>query len=313
MDEFKIFPEQSSTFASQVDALFFFILAVSAFFSILIAALLVYFSIKYRRKSTGEFPPATKSAVWIEVTWTLVPLALTMVMFVWGSRLYFSAYRPPSDSMDIHIIGKQWMWKMQHPQGRREINELHVPLGRAIRLVMISQDVIHDLFIPAFRIKQDVLPGRYTYEWFQASTLGEFHLFCAQYCGTQHAEMIGRVIVMEPAQYDAWLSGAGTEETMVQAGERLYRHFGCNTCHGVKAPTLAGLYGSRVQFTTGATAIADDSYLREHVLTPSVRTVAGYQSIMPTFKGQMTEDQLGQIIAYIKSLRGYKTETEQKP
>jgi len=313
MKEFQIFPEQSSAHAAQVDALFFFILAVSAFFSILIAGTLVYFSIKYRRKSPGEFAVITDSPVWVEVVWTLIPLALAMVMFAWGSRLYFSAYRPPSDAMDIQVIGKQWMWQMQHPQGRREINELHVPLGRSIRLVMISQDVIHDFYIPTFRIKQDVLPGRYTYEWFQSSRLGEFHLFCAQYCGTQHAMMTGRVIVMEPAQYDAWLSGSGSEETMAQSGERLYRQFGCNACHGVKAPTLAGLFGSRVQFASGDSGIADESYLREHILTPSVRTVAGYPSIMPTYKGQMTEDQLAQIVAYIKSLRSYKTDREQKP
>lgn len=314
MNEFRLFPEQSSTFASRVDALFFFILAVGVAFTLIIAALIVYFSLRYRRVKSKPFPTPAHPPMWLELAWSIIPLVLTLIMFVWGSRLYFAAYRPPRDAMDVQVIGKQWMWKLQHPQGRREINEFHVPLGLPVRLVMISQDVIHDLYIPSFRIKQDVLPGRYTYAWFQASKLGEGHLFCAQYCGNQHAGMIGRVVVMEPTQYETWLKDLGAGEvSMVESGERLYRQFGCNACHGVKAPTLAGLFGSRVALADGSSVTADESYLREHILTPRTRTVAGYQSIMPTYKGQMNEDQVTQIVAYIKSLREYKTETEPKP
>ncbi len=233
MNEFRLFPEQSSTYASRVDALFFFILIVGIVFTFVIAALIIYLSIRYRRTNSPLGTPPIRPPLLVEITWTAIPLGLTLIMFVWGSRLYYSAYSPPADAMDIQVTGKQWMWKIQHPQGRREINELHVPLGRPIRLVMISQDVIHDLFIPSFRIKQDVLPGRYTYAWFQATQLGEGRLFCAQYCGNQHSGMIGRVVVMEPSQYNSWLneSGAGNEP-MAQSGERLYRQFGCNACHG---------------------------------------------------------------------------------
>lgn len=313
MDEFKLFPEQGSEFAAHVDALFLFITAVAAFFSLLIAGLIVYFSIRYRRQDERQFANATQSALGLEITWTAIPLGLTMVMFVWGAQLYFSANHPPPDAMDIHVVGKQWMWKIQHPEGRREINELHVPLGKAVRLVLISQDVIHDFYLPDFRVKQDVLPGRYTYTWFRPTKLGESHLYCAQYCGTQHANMVGRVFVMEPAEYAKWLRGQSqVSDSMLENGERLYRQFACHTCHGVKAPTLAGLYGSTVKFSDGSTTIADESYLRDHILNPRNRTVSGYQSIMPTYKGQMSEDQLIQIITYIKSLSDMKAR-EEKP
>lgn len=313
MNQFRLFPDQSSTFASRVDTLFLFILAVGVIISVLVAVLILYFSIRYRRTSATPIPVPAHPALLVEMLWTGIPLLLTMVMFFWGSHLYFVAYKPPADAMDIQVVGKQWMWKIQHPQGRREINELHVPLGRPIRLVMISQDVIHDFFMPSFRVKQDVLPGRYTYAWFEASQLGEGHLFCAQYCGNDHAGMVGRVVVMEPAQYEDWLQERGSgDETLVQAGEHLYRQFGCNACHGVRAPTLAGIYGTQVKFADGSSALADESYLRDHILTPRNRTVAGYQSIMPSYKGQMNEDQLNQIIAYIKSLRNNKVETEAK-
>jgi cytochrome c oxidase subunit 2 len=308
MNGFRLFPEQSSTFASRVDALFFFILAVAAFFAILIAGCIVYFSVRYRRRPEHPFAPAAQPVLWVECAWTALPLVIVLVIFVWGSRLYVSAYSPPRESMEVHVVGKQWMWKVQHPQGRREINELHVPLNTPVRLAMISQDVIHDFYIPEFRIKQDVLPGRYTYTWFEATRLGEGHLFCAQYCGTQHAQMIGRVVVMQPADYANWLRGLTPgEESTTGAGELLYRQFGCNACHGVKAPTLAGLYGSTVTFADGSTVVADESYLREHILTPRNRTVAGYASTMPSYRGQLNEEQLVQLIAYIKTLRVEKT------
>ncbi|HLX63180.1 MAG TPA: cytochrome c oxidase subunit II [Planctomycetota bacterium] len=314
MNEFRLFPNESSTFAGRVDALFLFILGVGVFFSILIAALIVYFSIRYRRVSVNAFATPAATRTWLELTWTGIPMALTMGIYLWGSKLYFTAYRPPADALDIHVIGKQWMWKVQHPEGRREINELHVPINQPVRLVLISQDVIHDFYMPEFRIKQDVLPGRYTYAWFEANRLGESHLFCAQYCGNQHANMIGRVVVMEPAAYTAWLRGIAPDQpSMLDAGERLYAQFACNTCHGVRAPTLAGLYGSVVHFENGSSAVADESYLRDHILNPRNRTVSGFQSIMPSYKDQINEDQLVQIIAYIKSLQGAQRQPEQKP
>ena len=296
-----------------MDALFFFLMGITAFFSILIAGLIVFFSFKYRRSVSPATKPRSEP-MWLELTWTLIPLCISMVIFVWGASVFASAHYPPADAMDIYVVGKQWMWKAQHPQGRREINELHIPTGRPIRLIMTSQDVIHDFYIPAFRVKQDVLPGRYTSEWFEATEPGEYHLFCAQYCGTSHADMIGTVVVMEPSKYAAWLAGSPTGQSMLESGEALYRQFGCNACHGTKAPTLAGLFDSIRKLENGQTVRADESYLRESILAPRAKVAVGYQTIMPTYKGQLNEEQLAQIIEYIKSLRAFHLpEPEKKP
>jgi len=300
---FHVFPEQASTLASQVDALYFFLLAICGSLSLLVAALIIYFAIKYRMRTGAERGAAIAGSLRLEMFWTLAPLAIAMVMFGWGARTYVTGHQAPDDAMEIYIVGKQWMWKIQHPEGRQEINELHVPLGRNVKLTMISQDVIHSFFIPAFRVKQDVLPGRYTMEWFQATKLGEYHLFCSQYCGTDHSRMIGRVIVMEPAKYAEWLTGRVPDETAADAGLRLFHKYRCDTCHGVRAPSLAGVYGSRVKLQDGRTVLADDDYIRESILDPNAKVVAGFPSIMPTFRGQLTEDELVQLIEYIKSLR----------
>lgn len=311
--QFQLFPDQASTFAAHVDALFFFLLAITAFFSILIAGLIIYFSIRYRR-SASSVPHTHGEPAWLELTWTIIPFCITMVIFVWGARLFALAFHPPADAMNIYVVGKQWMWKVQHPQGRREINDLHVPSGRAVRLIMTSQDVIHDFYIPAFRVKQDVLPGRYTSEWFEPTQPGEYHLFCAQYCGTSHADMIGTVFVLEPSKYAAWLAESSTGKSMGDTGETLYRQFGCNACHGTRAPTLAGLFRSTVKLENGQTVLADESYLRESILAPRAKIVSGYSTIMPTYKGQINEEQLSQIIEYIKSLRDFRApEPENKP
>jgi cytochrome c oxidase subunit 2 len=302
------FPEQASAIAGQVDLLYFFLIGVSLFFASLIAILLVVFTVKYRRRSEDELPVERHGALALEVTWTLIPLALAMVMFMWGASLYVRMQRPPDDALQVFVVGKRWMWKAQHLEGRREIDELHVPLGRAVKLTMTSEDVIHSFYVPAFRMKQDVLPGRYTTAWFLATRPGTYHLFCAEYCGTQHSGMIGRVVVMEPAEYQTWLGGAGAggSVTLAQGGQALFQKLGCASCHrvdsGGRGPHLAGLFGKTVQLKNGETVVADEAYVRESIVNPQAKIVAGYQPIMPTFKGLVSEEGLVELIAYIKSL-----------
>ncbi len=303
---FPLFPEQASTMAGRVDALFYFLLAVSVFFASLICILIVTFAVKYRRRSEDERPPLIEGDFRLEVFWTVVPLGLTMIMFFWGAKLFFTTNYPPRDSLEINVVAKQWMWKAQHPEGRSEIDELHVPMGRPIKLILTSQDVIHDFFVPAFRVKKDVLPGRYTTVWFEATKAGEYHLFCAQYCGTQHSGMVGRIVVMDPARYESWLGGETAGVSMASAGEKIYQRLACNTCHlesGTgRGPSLVGLFGKKVQLQGGQSVTADESYIRESILEPRAKIVAGYPPIMPTFKGLISEDGILQIIAYIKSL-----------
>ena len=229
-----------------------------------------------------------------------------MTMFAWGASLYVTMASPPEAALEIHVVGKQWMWKFQHPEGPREINELHVPVGQPVQLVMTSEDVIHSVYVPAFRIKMDAVPGRYTTLWFEATKTGTFHLFCAEYCGTSHAGMIGRVVVMAPAEYAQWLSGGVPGETPVQMGERLFQQLGCQTCHraesGGHGPTLVGVFGQPVRLQSGEDTVVDEAYLRESILRPNAKIVAGYPPIMPTFQGQMSEEGLLHILAYIRSL-----------
>jgi cytochrome c oxidase subunit II len=230
-----------------------------------------------------------------------------MVMFAWGAKVFFDLYRPPAGAMEIFVVGKQWMWKVQHADGQREINELHVPVGRPVKLMMGSEDVIHSYYIPAFRVKADVIPGRYNSMWFTATKPGRYHLFCAEYCGTKHSGMIGWVTAMEPADFQAWLGGgAGTATSPVAAGEKLFQDLACNTCHQAgpqaRGPLLAGIYGKPVELQGGGTVTIDDAYLRESIVNPQAKVVAGFQPIMPTFQGMVTEEQLLQLIAYVKSL-----------
>src|SRR5438477_1351786 len=269
-------PDQASTIARGVDHLYYFLTAVDLFFTALIFFTIFYFAIKYRRRSEDERPPRIAEFLPIEVAWTVVPLGRTVVMFLWGSSLYIQDSRPPTAASEIFVIGKQWMWHLQHPEGVREINELHVPVHEPIKLTMISQDVIHDFFIPAFRIKHDVLPGYYASIWFQATKTGKYHFFCAQYCGAQHSEMTGWVYVMTQADYQRWLSGLVQGESMVQAGARLYQQLGCITCHGTgRGPSFVGVYGKPVELSTGEAVTADEPYLRESILVPSSKIVAG--------------------------------------
>jgi cytochrome c oxidase subunit 2 len=306
MLDFRLLPEQASTMAARVDTLLYFLFGVAAFFASLICVLIVVFVIKYRRRSEDERPPLILGDLRLEIFWTVIPLGLTMIMFVWGAKLFFITYHPPRNSLEINVVAKQWMWKVQHPEGRSEIDELHIPMGRPIKLILTSQDVIHDFFVPAFRVKTDVLPGRYTILWFEATKPGEYHLFCAQYCGTQHSGMIGRIVVMEPTRYQTWLGGETTAISMASAGEKIFQRLACNACHlesgAGRGPSLVGLFGNKVQLQGGQTLTADENYIRESILEPRAKVTAGYPPIMPTFKGLISEDGILQIVAYIKSL-----------
>ena len=292
--------------APRVDALYFYLLAVSGFFSVLIALMIIYFAIRYRRRSETELPKGVAGSLKLELAWTLIPFAITLTFFFWGARLFFAMNRPPDNALEVYVVGKQWMWKLQHADGQREINELHVPVGRPVRLTMTSEDVIHDFFVPAFRMKQDVLPGRYSTAWFQATKAGRYHLFCSQYCGTKHSAMTGWIDVMEPVAYENWLAGGVPGESLASAGAKLFLQHACNTCHGdqpgARGPALTGLFGKTVHLQGGLTLIADESYIRESILNPNAKIVEGYQPIMPTYQGLISEEGLLQLVAYVKSL-----------
>jgi len=303
-----LFPEQASTIAARTDALLFFLLGITAFFVCLIAGLILYFMVRYRRRSSDEVGAPTHLSLGLEVLWSGIPFVLAMVVFFWGASIFASLNRAPDDALQVYVVGKQWMWKIQHVEGRREINELHVPTGRPVRVVMTSEDVIHSFFVPAFRVKQDAVPGRYTMTWFQATRPGTYHLFCAEYCGTLHSGMIGSVVVMEPAAYEAWLAGGGTSGVSVAAaGETVFQAQGCPTCHAPdgsgRGPSLVGVFGSTVELRDGRRVVADEGYLRESVVNPQAKIVAGYEPIMPTYQGLVDEEALMQLIAYIKSLQ----------
>jgi cytochrome c oxidase subunit 2 len=305
-ENFPFFPQQGSEQAASVDALYFFLLAVTGAFGVLIAVLVAVFATKFHRKHEHEVGAVIHGSLALELLWTFIPLGITMVMFVWGAQLFFHLTRAPKGAMEIYVVGKQWMWKVQHMDGAREINELHVPVGRPVKLIMGSEDVIHSFFIPDFRVKADVVPGRYNTMWFTASKPGKYHIFCTQYCGTKHSGMIGTVTAMTPADYQAWLSGGSAGGTMVEAGQKLFSDLVCISCHSDAAqgrgPVLKGLYGKQVQLQGGQTATFDDAYIRESILHPQAKIVAGFQPIMPTFQGLVTEEQLLQLIAYVKSI-----------
>jgi cytochrome c oxidase subunit 2 len=301
-----IHPPTASTIGQGVDYLYFFLTGITLFFTILIFSIIFYFMIKYHRRSEDEAPGFVGTSMTLEITWTLVPLAICGVLFVWASSLYFENSRPPNASMELFVVGKQWMWHIQHPEGPREIDELHVPVGVPVKLTMTSEDVIHDFSIPAFRIKKDVLPGRYSSIWFQATKTGIYHFYCAQYCGTDHARMIGWVYVMTAEDYAGWLSGGVRGESMAQSGERLFTQLGCITCHVAdnngRCPTLVGVFNHPVKLKDGRTVVADDAYLRNAIVNPNSMPLPNYAPLMPSFQGQINEEQLLQLIAYIKSL-----------
>lgn len=297
-------PENASTMATEIDALYLFSLIISAFFTILIFAGVIYLMVKYHRKSDDEVGVPVHGSLILEIAWSGIPFIIVMVLFVWGAKVFWDAKMAPPDAKEYLVTGKQWMWKIQHPEGHREINTLHVPINQKIKLTMTSEDVLHSFFVPAFRVKQDVLPGRYTQLWFEATKAGEYHLFCTEYCGSEHSQMIGTVYAMEPADYQKWLEGGVVGSTPVAAGRTLYRQFACHTCHEgdtSRGPSLAGIAGKQVAYQGGGT-VRDDNYLRESIVRPGAKIVAGYQNLMPTYQGQIPEEGIHNLIAYIKSL-----------
>ena len=301
-----LFPVAASAHASQVDALYWFEVIVSAIMTALIFAAVIVFAWKYRRRVNGHASQIEGSTK-LELTWSIAPFIVMLIMFWWGADLYFREYQPPKDAMEIFVTGKQWMWKIQYPDGGREIDELHVPVGQPVKLTMASEDVIHSFSIPAFRVRHDVVPGHYDTIWFTATKPGRYHFFCTEYCGNLHSQMIGWVHVMDQQSYAAWASGAGTEGNLAQRGERVFQQHGCSTCHlndqQGRCPVLVGLYGKPVQLNDGRTVRADDAYIRESILDPNAKIVFGFQpDIMPVFKGQVSEEEVIQLIAYIKSL-----------
>ncbi len=303
---FRLFEQNAASMSASVDLLFFSLLALSTLVSLAIFVAVVGFSIRYRKGSRADRSDPPEQNIVLEAVWTLVPLVLFICLFVWSAALYHKMYTPPADALEIFVVAKQWMWKLQHPEGRREINELHVPLGQPVKLLMTSEDVIHSFFIPAFRAKQDVLPGRYVSLWFKAEKTGSYPLFCAEYCGTDHSRMGGRIVVMETSQYSQWLGSGNVEPGMAAQGAALFSQFGCSGCHGenasVHAPKLQGVFGSIVPLEGGGTVQADERYVRDSILLPRKEVVAGYKPIMPSFQGQISEAQLLEIIVYIKSL-----------
>jgi cytochrome c oxidase subunit 2 len=302
-----LFPDQASTFAWQVDALYFYLIAISAFFTVGIVVAIFFFALKYREREKFATPDEIHGSMVLETVWSIIPFIISMTIFLGGAIIYFEQYTPPTDAMEIYVVGKQWMWKAQHETGQREINELHVPVGRKVKLTMTTEDVLHDFFIPAFRTKADVVPGRYTYMWFEATTPGKYRLFCAEYCGLNHSGMGGWIYVMEQRDFDNWLSGNATGQTPVEAGKDLFENkLGCASCHAggptQRGAKLEGVFNTDVKLVGGATVKADEQYIRNSILNPASQVVEGFQPIMPTFKGQVTEEQLNSLIAYIKSL-----------
>ena len=306
-----LFPAQASTTAHSVDQLLVFLAVTTGSVGLLVAFLLIYFSVKYRRRP-GQVAPPPKTNAWhgLEWFWTLAPVPVFVVMFVWGARVYVGAYRAPDDATVVYGIGKQWMWKFQHPEGQREINALHVPVGHAVRMLLTSEDVIHSFFVPAFRIHMDVLPERFTSVWFQPTEPGTYHLFCSQYCGTEHAQMAGTVVAMEPADYQHWLQSTA-EGSLALQGRKIFLKYRCISCHSAdadaRAPVLEGLFGQQVALRDGRTVVADEDYIRESILHPAAKIVAGYDPIMPTFEGIVSTEELVQLIGYIRSLEPGQT------
>lgn len=307
-----LFPEQASTFAWQVDALYVYLILISLFFTVGIVAAIFFFAIKYREKEKFVSGAEIHGSITLETVWSIIPFIISMTIFLGGAIVFYHQTTPPADAMDIYVVGKQWMWKFQHSTGQREINELHIPVGRKVKLTMTTEDVLHDLSFPAFRTKMDVVPGRYTYLWFEATKPGKYHIFCAEYCGLNHSGMGGWVYVMPQDEFDNWLSGSVSGQTPVETGKDLFENkLGCASCHAggpqQRGAKLEGIFNHDVKLVGGATVKADEEYIRNSILNPSGQVVEGFQPIMPTFKGQVTEEQLVALVAYIKSLSPAQT------
>lgn len=302
--------------AREVDRLLWSLLLISLAVFALVMLLLLRYIIKYRAGSALDRGRIAEKTWGIETAWTAGTLLVFFALFLWGAHLYLRLSQPPRDALEIYIIGKRWMWKAEHAGGQREINALHVPLDRPVELIMTSEDVIHDFSVPAFRLKHDVLPGRYETLWFTATRAGRYSLYCTQFCGLDHSKMVGEVVVLPGAAYRAWLAQNGGAGTLAQAGEVLFMRFGCSGCHGgngvggaqaqssVRAPPLRGLYGAPVPLADGTVVTADARYLHDSIVYPDAQVVAGYAPIMPSFAGQLSEEEILELIDYIKSLAG---------
>lgn len=305
-----LFPDQASTFAWQVDLLYAYLIVVSVAFTIPIVVAIFFFAVKYREKEKYATPEEIHGSITLETVWSIIPFVISMTIFLGGAYVYYNQFRIPDDpGMEVYVVGKQWMWKIQHPTGQREINELHVPVNTKVKLTMTTEDVLHDFSIPAFRTKADVVPGRYTYIWFEATKPGKYHLFCAEYCGLNHSGMGGFVYVMEQRDFDNWLSGNVSGQTPIEQGRDLFENkLGCASCHAggptQRGAKLEGIFNHDVKLVGGQTVKADEAYIRNSILNPGSQVVEGFQPIMPTFKGQVTEEQLVSLVAYIKSLSG---------
>jgi len=299
-----LWPDRASTVAGQVDALYIYLVLVSAVMTLLIFIAVAVLAIKYRRRP-GVLPHPIEGSPFLEITWSVIPFGVMLTFFIWGAVIFFKERTPPTNSTEVYVVAKQWMWKIEHMEGQREINELHVPTWQNVKLIMTSQDVSHSFFIPAFRLKQDVVPGRYNTLWFKATSPGIYHLFCAEYCGTSHSGMIGNVVVMEPQDYAQWMAG-GPSVPLPEAGKQLFASLGCATCHRFdvqgRGPNLQGAFGKPVLLEDGRTVMADDNYVRESILNPTAKIVAGFKPVMPTFQGLVTDEQLNALVAYVKSL-----------
>jgi len=306
MWNFPLYPEHGSSMAWRVDAIFLALVAFSLFFTFAICFLIIFFAVKYRRGSKADRTGEAGSSAVMEFIWIFVPFVIVLGLFVWATVVFYQQFRAPEDAFEVYVLGRQWMWELKHPEGKKEINELHLPLGQPVRLTMTSQDVIHSFYVPAFRVKQDVLPGRYTSLWFKPEQVGTYHLFCAEYCGTKHSGMIGSVVVMDPVDYQRWLQEGAVTESMASEGAKFFRSLGCSGCHSaessVRAPLLDGVFGHQVPLESGKVITADERYIRDSILLPASEVVAGYKPVMPTFEGKIGEDELLKIIAYIKSL-----------
>ena len=300
-----IFPPQASSFAADVDKLYFLILGVTSFFAIAVVIFVAIFAIKYQDHTGTQVGAPIHGSIPLELAWSFIPFVIAIGIFAYATIVYFELVRPPAETLQVYSTGKRWMWRFQHLNGRAEINELHVPKGRPVKVTFTSEDVLHSLYFPSFRVKADAIPGRYSEIWFEPTQTGDFHMFCAEYCGTSHSGMIGRVVVMEPRDYQAWLSGSDGQPLAVR-GQQLFNQLACVTCHlndGTgRGPSLAGVPGSKVELANGTGVVADDGYIRESILTPQAKLVSGFQPVMPTFQGLVNEEGVMSLIEYIKSL-----------
>jgi len=306
---FPLSPPSASNFSAEYDVLFYVLTGLTLFFSLIVGVAVIFFAVRYRKGSKADRSRPLYENLFLELTWTIVPLVLGLIMFYFGTSLYIKMRTPPRNATEIYVIGKQWMWHIEHGNGVRENNTLHVPVGQPVKLTMISQDVLHAFYIPAFRVQEHVVPGRYTQLWFTATKAGEYHLFCNMYCGTQHSEMGGKVVAMEPKEFAEWMANGGQSVapmSMEQAGAKIYSKIGCNNCHGAEdtlhAPSLYGIYGKRRVFADGTSLIADEEYLRSSILRPYDHITQGYGQTMPVYEGQLTEEDVINLTAYIKVL-----------